>query len=220
MTSDPTDWHQALARVSGQLVRGEQRVATHELLTLHLGVPVTDRACRRLRRVMRELGWHGPKLMRWGKKTLKGYWRHPTVGLPVIVGEEPVAEVAMAERETLAPELERVTWLGLQKLEQILRIPTDRGDGNLLRAQTAAAGLAVNAQLRADETRLKQAQRGDVLAKIIAVVEEERKLIEERRRKRGEGEGPAGSRTDIIGPSSAEDSGIHITPAQDANDRT
>ena len=52
MTNDPTDWHQVLARVSGQLVRGEQRVATHELLTVHLGVPVTDRACRRLRRVM------------------------------------------------------------------------------------------------------------------------------------------------------------------------
>jgi hypothetical protein len=52
MTSDPTDWHQALARVSGQLVRGEQRVATRELLTVHLGVPVTDQACRRLRRVI------------------------------------------------------------------------------------------------------------------------------------------------------------------------
>ena len=59
MTSNPTDWHQALARVSGQLVRGEQRVATRELLTVHLGVPVTDRACRWLRRVMHDLGWHG-----------------------------------------------------------------------------------------------------------------------------------------------------------------
>jgi hypothetical protein len=56
-----------------------------------LGVPVTDQACRRLRRVMRELGWHGPRLMRWGRKTLKGYWRHPTVALPAIVQEEPVA---------------------------------------------------------------------------------------------------------------------------------
>ena len=156
MTNDPTDWHQTLARVSGQLVHGEQRVTTRELLTVHLGVPVTDRACRRLRRVMRELGWRGPRLMRWGKKTLKGYWRYPTVGLPVIVQEEPVVEVATTDRETLAPELERVTRLGLQKLEQIPRIPTDRGDGNLLRAQTAAAGLAVNAQLRADETRMKQ----------------------------------------------------------------
>src|SRR6516225_11550930 len=43
MASGPTDWHQALARVSGQLVRGEQRVTTQELLTVHLGVPVTDR---------------------------------------------------------------------------------------------------------------------------------------------------------------------------------
>jgi hypothetical protein len=85
MASDPTDWHQVLARVNGQLMRGEQRVATHELLTVHLGVPVTDPACRRLRRVMRELGWYGPRLMRFGKQTLKGYWRHPTVGLPAIV---------------------------------------------------------------------------------------------------------------------------------------
>src|SRR3974390_3079796 len=151
MTNDPTHWHQALASVSGRLVRGEQRVTTHELLTVHLGVPVTDGACRRLRRVMRGLGWQGPRLMRWGDKTLKGYWRHPTVGLPAVVQEEPAAEAATAERETLAPELERVTWLGLQKLEQILRIPTDRGDGNLLRAQTAAAGLAVNVQMRADQ---------------------------------------------------------------------
>jgi hypothetical protein len=82
MTGDPADWHQALARVSGQLVRGEGRVKTQELLMAHLGVPVTDRACRRLRRVMREIGWRGPRLMRWGKQTLKGYWRHPTVFAP------------------------------------------------------------------------------------------------------------------------------------------
>jgi hypothetical protein len=191
MTSNPTDWHQALAGVSGQLVRGEQRVTTHELLTVHLGVPATDPACRRLRPVMRELGWRGPRLMRWGKKTLKGYWRHPTVGLPAVVREKPVTDAAMADRETLAPELERVTWLGLQKLEQILRIPTDRGDGNLLRAQTAAAGLAVNAQLRADETRMKQVRSKDVMARLIVMMkEEEAKMAEEKRLERGEREGP------------------------------
>ena len=194
MTNDPTDWHQTLARVSGQLVHGEQRVTTRELLTVHLGVPVTDRACRRLRRVMRELGWRGPRLMRWGKKTLKGYWRYPTVGLPVIVQEEPVVEVATTDRETLAPELERVTRLGLQKLEQILRIPTDRGDGNLLRAQTAAAGLAVNAQLRADETRMKQVGRRDVLERLLAMIAEEKaKLAEEERLERGATEGSVNS---------------------------
>ena len=132
--------------------------------------------------------------MRWGKKTLKGYWRHPTVGLPAIVQEEPVAEVATAERETLAPELERVTRLALQKLEQILKIPTDRGDGNLLRAQTAAAGLAVNAQLRADEAKLKQVRRGDIMERIIAMLKEEKaKLAEEDRLKRGETGGSVSS---------------------------
>jgi len=211
MTSGPTDWHQALARVSGQLVRGEQRVATHELLTVHLGVPVTDRACRRLRPVMRELGWHGPRLMRWGKKTLKGYWRHPTVGLPAIVPEQPVAEVATAaERETLAPELERVTLLGLRKLEQILRIPTDRGDGNLLRAQTAAASVAVNVQMRVDETRMKQVPRKDIMERIIAMLaevrEQEKELLARRERETRPSTG-------------AEDSGITIMPAQGANDR-
>ena len=61
MTTDATnamDWHQVLSRVSGTLVRGQQRVTTRELLNV-LGVPVTDSACRRLRRVMRDLGWRG-----------------------------------------------------------------------------------------------------------------------------------------------------------------
>jgi len=43
--------------------------------------------------------------------------------------------------------------------EQILRIPTDRGDGNLLRAQTAAASVAVNVQMRVDEAKMRQARR-------------------------------------------------------------
>jgi hypothetical protein len=213
MTSEPTDWHQVLARVSGQLVRGQQRVSTHKLLTVHLSIPITDQACRRLRRVMRDLGWRGPKLMRWGRRTLKGYWRHPTVGLP-IVREEPAAEAATAEWETLAPELERVTWLGLQKLEQILRMPTDRADGNLLRAQTAAAGLAVNAQLRADEAKLKQARHGDMMARIIAMLAEEKaRLAEENAGRETRGQGG-----DMVDPSAcAERSGI--MPAQDAKDR-
>ena len=95
---------------------------------------------------------------------------------------------------TTKPELERVTRLGLQKLEQILRIPTDRGDGNLLRAQTAAAGLAVNAQLRADETRMKQVGRRDALERLLAMIAEEKaKLAEEERFERGETGGSVNS---------------------------
>ena len=112
-----------------------------------------------------------------------------------------MAEVATMERESLAPELERVTLLGLQKLEQILRIPTDRGDGNLLRAQTAAAGLAVNAQLRADETKMKQVRgTDDVFERIKVIIAEEEALAEERRKLR-EREGLAVARADIVGPS-------------------
>jgi hypothetical protein len=182
MSTDPTDWYQVLAHVTGELMRGEQRVSTQELFA-KLGVPATDAACRRLKRVMRELGWRGPKLMRWGEETTRGYWRHPTVGLPAIpasagMQEEPVEEIEKpGEEGSLAPELERVTRLALQKLDQILRIPTDRGDGNLLRAQTAAAGIAVNAQLRADETRLRQKQRGDVLERLAKLIEQEKKLL-------------------------------------------
>jgi chromosome segregation and condensation protein ScpB len=181
MSTDPTDWHQALAHVTGALVCGDQRVSTQELFA-KLGVPVTDAACRRLKRVMHDLGWRGPKLMRWGEETTRGYWRHPTVGLPAIpasarMQKEPVVEIETTGEGSLAAELEEVTRLALQKLDQILRLPTDRGDGNLLRAQTAAAGIAVNAQLRADETRLRQKTRGDVLERLSKLIEEERKKL-------------------------------------------
>jgi hypothetical protein len=43
MTTNPFDWHQVLSPVTGELVRGQQRVTTRELLTF-LGVPVTDSA--------------------------------------------------------------------------------------------------------------------------------------------------------------------------------
>jgi hypothetical protein len=149
-----------------------------------LGVPVTDAACRRLKRVMHDLGWRGPKLMRWGEETTRGYWRHPTVGLPAIpasarMQKEPVVDIETTGEGSLAAELEEVTRLALQKLDQILRIPTDRGDGNLLRAQTAAAGIAVNAQLRADEQRLRTKQTGDVFARLLKVIEREKRLLAE-----------------------------------------
>jgi hypothetical protein len=181
MAADPINWHQALARVTGALVHGEQRITTHELLTVHLGVPATDQNGRRLRRVMHDLGWQGPRRMRWGKRTTNGYWRHPTAGPPAVVQEEPVKE-ASVEKGTLAIELEAVTRLGLQKLDHILRLPTDPCNGNILRAQTTAAATAVNAQLRADETKMKQVQKGDILARLLEIMEVERAKIMEMER--------------------------------------
>jgi hypothetical protein len=178
MTTDPTNWHHALACVTGALVRGEQRITTHELLAVHLGVPITDQACRRLRRVMRDLGWRGPRRMRLGERTTNGYWRYPTAGPPAIIQQGSALDTT-GENGALALELEAVTRLGLQKLDHILRLPTDPSNGNVLRAQTTAAATAVNAQLRADETKMKQVQKGDMLAQLIAIMKvEEAKLIE------------------------------------------
>ena len=95
-----------------------------------------------------------------------------------------------------------MTLLGLQKLEQILRIPTDRADGNLLRAQTAAAGLAVNVQMRVDEAKMKQVRRGDIMERVIAMMKEEKARLaeweaqmaeDERRKREGEGSVSSGS---------------------------
>src|SRR5262245_52891243 len=178
MTAEPANWHQALACVPGTLVRGKQRITTHELLAVHLGVPVTDQNGRRLRRVMHDLGWQGPRRMRWGKRTTNGYWRHPTAGPAAVVQQEPVME-ASVEKNILAVELEAVTRLGLQKLDHILRLPTDPGNGNILRAQTTAAATAVNAQLRADETKMKQVGKEDIIARLLEIMEiEQAKLME------------------------------------------
>jgi hypothetical protein len=80
MGVDPADWKHALARVTGKFVRGQHRVTSRELLIEHLRAPVTDTNVKRLRPIMRELGWNGPQMIRFGKKTQNGYWRPPTVG--------------------------------------------------------------------------------------------------------------------------------------------
>jgi acyl-CoA reductase-like NAD-dependent aldehyde dehydrogenase len=116
--------------------------------------------------------------MRWGKETLNGYWRNPTVGPPAIAHEQPMKTPTL-EEGTLAAELQSVTQLGLQKIGQILRLPTDPHNGNVLRAQTTAAATAVNAQLRADETKMKQQQREDVLQELIKRMKEEKAKLAE-----------------------------------------
>jgi hypothetical protein len=111
--------------------------------------------------------------MRWGTRTTNGYWRHPTAGPPAIMQREPVLD-ASDEKNTLATELEAVTRLGLRKLDQILRLATDPGNGNILRAQTTAAAAAVNAQLKADETKMKQVRGDDVLPKLLEIMKREK----------------------------------------------
>ena len=71
--------------------------------------------------------------------------------------------------------LERVTRLGLRKLERVLREPLDTTDSNLTRSQVTPAGIAVNAQLRADEQRLRAKVQGDVLERLLRAISEEKR---------------------------------------------
>ena len=122
-----------------------------------------------------------------------GYWRLPS-RLPqpdVNVG----GEVDTSRSDDLPRKLEEVTRLGLRKLARALRAPLDVPDSNLTRSQVTAAIGAVNAQLRADEQRLKTKVQGDVLERLLKVMAEEKKKL---RRVEGEdGEEEAMSLKDL-----------------------
>jgi hypothetical protein len=81
--------------------------------------------------------------------------------------------------DELPAALEQVTRQGLKKLSQILRVPLDPTDGNLVRSQVTAAGIAINSQLKADEQRLRTKQTGDVFARLLKVIEQEKRLLAE-----------------------------------------
>src|SRR5262249_17169149 len=128
---------------------------------------------------MRRLGWTGPRAMRIPAENghaagSSGYWRLPS--------RPPQSDVSVDSdvdglTDDLPSALEQVTRLGLKKLERILRIPVDPTDGNLTRSQVTAAIGAVNAQLRADEEQLRRNRTGDVLQRLIKIIEEEKKKL-------------------------------------------
>ena len=162
MTGNPADWDQILAGVTGTLMNGEERISTHDLLTQHLGVAITDRATRRLRRVMRRLGWRPRNCRKPGQTAT-------TAIRPL--------RTAVPQSDNLAAELAVVAELGLQNLRDILSAPINREDGPLLRAKNAAAQTALNAQLRADENQLRQRQSDDVFKKLLEIIAQEEKHL-------------------------------------------
>src|SRR5262249_8982767 len=172
---------QVLSRITGTLVRGTERVSTAQCLDL-LGVeadPVTrQRMAKRLPSRMRALGWHGPRALRIsGPSPVQGYWRVP-YALPAR-GAAPTDYVAGPVEVLsgdLPAELERVTRLGLGTIAKVLTAPFDRTDGNLTRSQVTAAGIAINAQLRADEQQLRRKTSGDALARLIKIIERQKKI--------------------------------------------
>ena len=171
-----TDWYQALSRVRGAAIRGEERITTHELLT-HLDVPYSDRAARKLKRIMRRLEWRARKI-RLGRETRNGYCRKvgaaPIIsqspGLPpeARAGEDPLA----GHPGDMAAELEAVAHLGLKNLRDILTAPLDLEDTSLLRAKNAAASTVLNTQVKIDENRLR-AGVVDKLPELLEILREE-----------------------------------------------
>jgi hypothetical protein len=96
--------------------------------------------------------------------------------------------------------LEAVTRLGLRKLAKVLREPLDPTDASRTRNQITAAGIAVNAQLRADEQRLRAKVGSDVLERLLERIEAERRK-QERDEARELG---AGARGAALGEAAAE----------------
>ena len=167
-----TDWHQTLSRVTGTLINGEERITTHELLT-HLGAPYSDRAARKLKRIMRRLGWRARKIRLGRETTLNGCCRKVVAAAPGLP-TGPRADQAPLARHPgdMAAELEAVAQLGLKNLRDILTLPLDAEDGPLLRAKNAAANTALSTQTKVDENRLR-AGVVDKLPELLEILREE-----------------------------------------------
>ena len=182
---EPDQWDAVLSRITSTLVRGTERISSAALLDLLEVGPdpvIRQKVGKRLVSHMRRLGWTGPRAMRipGTTGTVQGYWRRPgqlprphTAGMPV--AGELCDDVGLSD--DLPAALEQVTRLGLKKLEKVLRVPLDPTDGNLVRSQVTAAIGAVNAQLRADEQQLRRKTQGDVLQRLIKIIEEEKKKL-------------------------------------------
>ena len=175
-----------LSGVSGTVYRGTERISSNALLNLlEVGPdPVTrQRVGKRLRSPMRRLGWTGPRAMRIPAENghaagSSGYWRLPSRPPQPAVNVE--GEVDTSLSDDLPAALEQVTRLGLKKPAKVLRVPLDITDGNMVRSQVTAAIGAINAQLRADEQQLRRKTQGDVLQRLIKIIEEEKKAHPER----------------------------------------
>jgi hypothetical protein len=179
---EPDQWDRVLGRLTGMVYRGTERISSNALLNLlEVGPdPISrQKVAKRLRAPMRRLGWTGPRAMRIPAENghaagSSGYWRLPSRPPQLDVNVD--GDVA-GLTDDLPAALEQVTRLGLKKLERILRAPLDITDGNLVRSQVTAAIGAINAQLRADEQRLRRKPQGDVLARLLKLVEEEKKKL-------------------------------------------
>src|SRR5262249_55202036 len=139
----------------------------------------SERETKLIAKRMRLAGWQGPKPIRImgtnGKSVVVSGYEREVGKVPTVVDEsQPV-------RGDLPSKLEAVTRLALREVGKVLKAPFDASDGVLTRNKVTAAGIAINAQLKADEQRLRTKQTGDVFARLLKVVEQEKRLLAEQR---------------------------------------
>jgi len=180
----PADqWPNVLANIQGTVVRGTERVSSNRLMDLLDVGPdpaIRQKVGKRLVGAMRRARWSGPRPMRIPGENghtagCSGYWRSRSRSRQPAV---PVEGDVEGLSDDLPVQLEQITRQGLRKLSRILRMPSDVSDPSLMRSQVTAAGIAINAQLRADEQRLRAKVQGDTLDRLLALIEAERKRRE------------------------------------------
>ena len=169
---EPEHWNSALSSITGTVARGIERIATQDVLAF-LGLD--QRETKRVAQAMRLHGWSGPKSMRFTDATGKsvvasGYERKPGQSVAVVA---PVGDVS----GDLPSKLEAVTRLALREVGKVLKAPFNASDGVLTRNKVTAAGIAINAQLKADDHTLRRQKSGDVLERLLKLIEKEKKLI-------------------------------------------
>src|SRR5215831_10976842 len=169
---EPEQWNSALSSITGTLVRGTERVATREILQV-LGC--SERETKPIAKAMRAHGWQGPKPIRImgtnGKSVVVSGYEREVGNVPTVVDQsQPV-------RGDLPSKLEAVTRLALREVGKVLKAPFDASDGVLTRNKVTAAGIAINGQLKADGQQLRRKRTGDVLERLLKLIEEEKKKI-------------------------------------------
>jgi hypothetical protein len=165
-------WDTALSRITGTIYRGTERISTREILQV-LGC--SERETKLIAKRMRSSGWSGPKPIRImgtnGKSVVASGYERKLGKAPTVVDQsEPV-------RGDLPSKLEAVTRLALREVGKVLKAPFDASDGVLTRNKVTAALGAVNAQLKADQQQLRRKTQGDVLQRLLKIIEEERKAL-------------------------------------------
>ena len=186
------EWRTVLAGVVGHEheFSSEMRVSTGELAQL-LCVENVSQNTMRFGSVMRSLGWEGPSALRINGRSIHGYrrpapiaesakakWAEPAPEREVAIRYHGPPQIVQVVRdEGLVRQLEKVCGLSLDKLQEILELPMDTKNGNVLRAQTAAAGTVLQCQLRADESRFRTAHNNDVLDRLEKLIRQASRTI-------------------------------------------